>query len=63
MRSPVKTKQQPIDERPFRSKADHIREQALETQYRRIAIRCVAAAVQQQGGGQSATPGDTEQMH
>ncbi len=59
----MKTKQQPIDERPFRSKADHMREQTLETQYRRIAIRCVAAAVQQQGGGQPANPGDAEQMH
>jgi hypothetical protein len=34
----------PIDQRPFRSKADHERELALETQYGNLGIRCVVAA-------------------
>jgi hypothetical protein len=40
----VTSRQSPIDRRPFRSKADHERELALETQYRNLGIRCVVAA-------------------
>ncbi len=55
---------QPVDQRPFRSKADHAREQTLEAQYRRLAIREVVAAVQQCAGQRAATPAPTdEQMH
>lgn len=39
-----------IDQRPFRSKADQERELALQTQYHRLAIPEVVAALQQTGG-------------
>ena len=41
---PVTKRSSPIDQRPFRSKADHERELPLEAHYRNIGIRCVAAA-------------------
>jgi hypothetical protein len=47
---PVKTHQSTIDQRPFRSKADQEREVALQTQYHRLAIPAVVAAVQPHGG-------------
>jgi hypothetical protein len=46
----VKTHQSTIDQKPFRSKADHEREVALQTQYHRLAIPAVVAAVQSHGG-------------
>lgn len=35
-RTTVSTRKSPIDLRPFKSKADHEREQSLEAQYRRL---------------------------
>ncbi len=37
----------PIDRRPFQSKAERDREQSLESQYRSVAIRDVAAVIRQ----------------
>jgi hypothetical protein len=37
----------PIDRRPFRSKAEREREEALEAQYRNVAIPEVVAALGQ----------------
>jgi hypothetical protein len=42
----VKTHQTQIDQRPFRSKAEQEREVALQTQYQRLALPAVVAAVQ-----------------
>jgi hypothetical protein len=42
----VKTHQNQIDQRPFRSKAEQEREVALHTQYQRLALPAVVAAVQ-----------------
>jgi hypothetical protein len=39
-----------IDQRPFRSKADQEREVALQTNYHRLAIPEVVAALQQRNG-------------
>ncbi|HMN84432.1 MAG TPA: hypothetical protein PKA74_00355 [Bauldia sp.] len=36
-----------IDRRPFQSKADRDRQQALETHYRTVGIREVAAVIRQ----------------
>lgn len=43
----------PIDRRPFRSKADHEREDALQAQYRSVAIREVVAALGQAKQGEA----------
>jgi hypothetical protein len=40
------TAKNPIDRRPFRSKADHQTETALENQYRGVAIPSVIAALE-----------------
>ncbi len=56
----TKTQNQ-IDRRPFRSKADQEREVALQTQYQRLAIPAVVAAVQQTGGTPE-TDKSTKQM-
>lgn len=45
----MKTHQNSIDQVPFRSKADHERELALQTQYHRLAIPAVVAALRQAG--------------
>jgi hypothetical protein len=50
-----------IDLRPFQSKADWQREDALKAQYRRIAIPEVVAAVQQRADRPAAKA--DEQMH
>ena len=42
----MKTHQNQIDQRPFRSKAEQEREVALQTQYQRLALPAVVAAVQ-----------------
>ena len=42
----MKTHQTQIDQRPFRSKAEKEREVALQTQYQRLALPAVVAAVQ-----------------
>lgn len=47
---PVTKHQTPIDQRPFRSKADQEREMALQTKYQRLAIPEVVAALQQTAG-------------
>ncbi len=39
------TSKSPIDRRPFRSKADREREEALESHYRSVAIPEVVAAL------------------
>jgi hypothetical protein len=39
------TAENPIDRRPFRSKADHQTETRLESQYRGVAIPSVTAAL------------------
>jgi hypothetical protein len=57
----VKRHQHPIDQRPFRSRADHAREQTLEAKYREIAIPDVIAALQQQAGEHPTK--DDGQMH
>jgi hypothetical protein len=57
---PVTRHQQPIDKRPFRSKADQAREETLEAKYREVAIPDVVAALQQQAGDH---PVDDGQMH
>ena len=49
-----------IDQRPFRSKADQERELALHTQYHRLAIPEVVAALQQSAG--SAGKGRNDQQ-
>jgi hypothetical protein len=48
-----------IDQRPFRSKADHEREVALQMKYNRLAIPEVVAALQQTAGvaGKKSTDG------
>ena len=38
-------KQNPIDRRPFRSKAEHLLEKHLEAQYRGLAIPEIVAAL------------------
>ena len=38
-------KQNPVDRRPFRSKAEHLREKHLEAQYRGLAIPEIVAAL------------------
>ena len=43
---PVTDHKTQIDERPFRSKSDQLREVALQTQYHNLAIREVVAALQ-----------------
>ena len=43
----------PIDLRPFQSRLERDREQALEAQYRRLAIPEVVAAVRQVAGNQT----------
>jgi len=43
----VITSKSPIDRRPFRSRADREREEALERQYRNVAIPEVVAALGQ----------------
>jgi hypothetical protein len=45
MSSVVAKHQQKIDLRPFKSKAEHEREQALQEQYRGLAIPDVVAAL------------------
>lgn len=42
----MKTHQNQIDQRPFRSKAEQEREVALHAQYQRLALPAVVAAVQ-----------------
>lgn len=58
----MKRHQHPIDLRPFRSKADQAREQALEAHYRRIAIPDVVAALQQVAETPPPAPATDEQM-
>ncbi len=41
----VTTKTNPVDHRPFRSKAEHLREKQLEAQYRGLAIPELVAAL------------------
>ncbi|HZP18601.1 MAG TPA: hypothetical protein VFB16_00180 [Bauldia sp.] len=41
----MKTPKNPADIRPFRSKAEHENEEALEAKYRRLAIPEVVAAL------------------
>jgi hypothetical protein len=53
----VKTYQNQIDQRPFRSKAEQKREVALHAQYQRLALPAVVAAVQP-----TATKKDAKQM-
>ena len=38
-------KKNPIDHRPFRSKAEHLQEEQLEARYRGLAIREILAAL------------------
>jgi hypothetical protein len=45
------TKKSPIDLRPFRSKADHEREQSLESRYRNVAIPELVAILVQMNKG------------
>ena len=59
-RFPVKTHKKTIDLRPFQSKADWQREDALKAYYRRIAIPEVVAAVQQSA---ARSDKNNEQMH
>jgi hypothetical protein len=42
----VTAHKKPIDDRPFRSKAEHLHEKHLEAQYRGLAIRDLVAALQ-----------------
>ena len=56
----MKTHQTQIDQRPFRSKAEQEREVALQTQYQRLALPAVVAAVQ--GSPGSAKDDQTKQM-
>lgn len=41
----MNAKRNPIDHRPFRSKADHLQEKHLEAQYRGLAIPVLVAAL------------------
>jgi len=41
----VTAKKNPIDHRPFRSKAEHLQEEQLEAQYRGLAIPELLAAL------------------
>ena len=45
------TKKSPIDLRPFRSKAEHEREQSLESRYRNVAIPELVAVLVQMNKG------------
>jgi hypothetical protein len=57
MMSSVVTKhQQKIDMRPFKSKAEHEREQALQDQYRGLAIPDVVAALKARKPRESEPP-------
>src|SRR5262249_19494524 len=49
----VTSRQSPIDRRPFRSKAELEREQALEQQYRKLGNDEVVAAIRQMKSGQT----------
>jgi hypothetical protein len=62
----VKRHQNPVDRKPFRSKADQSREQMLETKYRSIGNKDVAACVRHTDKQQQATAAparDDDQMH
>jgi len=65
-RTAVKRHQQPVDRKPFRSKAERANEQTLETHYRSIGNKDVAACVRHTGKQQqSATAApvrDDDQM-
>jgi hypothetical protein len=54
----VTSSKNPIDLRPFRSRVELEREQALEAQYRRLAIPEVVAAIRQVAGNQTSRPTD-----
>lgn len=45
--SPVTAKQSPLDQRPFRSRAEHDRQDSLESKYRNVAIPGLVAALRQ----------------
>ena len=47
------TKKSPIDLRPFRSKAEHEREQSLESRYRNVAIPELVAVLVQMNKGRA----------
>lgn len=40
-------KQSPLDQRPFRSRAEHDRQDSLESKYRNVAIPGLVAALRQ----------------
>ncbi len=48
--------QSPIDRRPFRSKAECLREDTLQTRYRNVAIPDVVAALAQPKHATTAKP-------
>ncbi len=52
----MKTHQNHIDRRPFRSKAEQEREVALDAQYQRLALPAVVAAVQLATGSTDKDP-------